>query len=332
MTPIRVLLAAAAAAVVATLAGAAPASAAQGEPSREPERGETREFRRMPMPQGTYMDMVVRRRARLGINVNLQARETDTLGAWVEAVTPGGPADKAGIRSGDVITRLGGTALVEGRRRDDAARGDGEAGRSLPGLRLIELAAKLDVNDTVTVELRRGAGFRERRTVRVVTSDVSDEIVLHGPDGARGFAYRFGPGGDMFERLPMGEGMEMSMPRVRMFFGGPLGELELAPLNAELGQYFGTSEGVLVISAPKDAKLNLKGGDVVLAVDGRKPTSPGHLLRILRSYEGGESIKLDVMRNRRRETVTATLDAERQMRRTPAPARTPAPSRPKTRS
>ena len=46
---------------------------------------------------------------------------------------------------------------------------------------------------------------------------------------------------------------------------------------------------------------------MVLAVDGRKPAGPSHLLRILRSYEQGESFKLDIMRNRKRETVTARL-------------------------
>jgi S1-C subfamily serine protease len=45
----------------------------------------------------------------------------------------------------------------------------------------------------------------------------------------------------------------------------------------------------------------------VQAVDGRKPSSPAHLLRILRSYDRGESFKLDILRNRKRETVTAHL-------------------------
>jgi S1-C subfamily serine protease len=94
---------------------------------------------------------------------------------------------------------------------------------------------------------------------------------------------------------------------MEVFGGSPLGRLELAPLNPDLGRYFGTDEGVLVISAPKDSVLQLRGGDVVLAVDGRTPSSPSHLLRILRSYESGETFKLDIMRNRKRETITARL-------------------------
>ena len=43
------------------------------------------------------MRIVMNRRARLGIKVNLQARNTDSLGAYVESVTPNGPAAAAGL-------------------------------------------------------------------------------------------------------------------------------------------------------------------------------------------------------------------------------------------
>src|SRR5215216_12119 len=52
------------------------------------------------------MQFVMSRRARLGLKVNLRARETDSIGAYVDAVTPNGPAAKAGIRSGDVIAKV----------------------------------------------------------------------------------------------------------------------------------------------------------------------------------------------------------------------------------
>jgi S1-C subfamily serine protease len=238
------------------------------------------------------MRVVMARRARLGIKVNLQARETDSIGAYVEAVTPSGPAAKAGIRSGDVITKLDGKSVLTGRDADQADRR-----QSQPGLRLIELAARLEPNDTVAVEFRRG---KDRKTVSLVTEDEPD-MMVEGPPGPP-HAFRFhGPDGD--GRMAVGDFIDRWD-----FPGRPLAELELAPLNADLGQYFGTSEGVLVISAPKDAGLGLKGGDVVQAVDGRKPVGPSHLLRILRSYDKGESCKLDILRNKKHETVTAHLD------------------------
>ena len=93
------------------------------------------------------------------------------------------------------------------------------------------------------------------------------------------------------------------------FMTDALGDLELAPLNADLGSYFGTTEGTLVIRVPEGSTLGLKGGDVILSVDGRKPSSPASLMRILRSYEAGESIKLEIIRQKKRETVAGKLDA-----------------------
>lgn len=250
------------------------------------------------------MRIVMNRRARLGIKVNLQVRQTDSVGAYVEAVTPGGPAAKAGIRSGDLITRVDGQLVLEPGRAPAAEgrrEGQTEVRQSPPGLRLIELAARLAPNDTVAVEFRRG---KERKTVSVVTQD-EPEFAMEGGPGERPFALRFfrpGPGG----QSAVADHLELEGPD-DFFPGSPLADLELAPINPDLGRYFGASEGVLVIRVPKDAGLPLKGGDVVLTVDGRKPAGPSHLLRILRSYEPGEEFKLDILRNHKRASVTGRL-------------------------
>jgi S1-C subfamily serine protease len=234
------------------------------------------------------MQFLMGRRARLGLKVNLRARETDSIGAYVDAVTPNGPAANAGIRSGDVIVRVDNKSVLTG---ETASRDDRE---SLPGLRLIELAAALEPNDTVPVEFRRG---KERKTVPVVTSD-EPTIVFRGQPGAAAFDFRYPAGG----RRIGPDGEDVFIER-SFLYGSPLANLELAPLNPDLGRYFGATTGVLVISVPKGAELGLKGGDVVLGVDGRKPESPSHLLRILRSYERGENFKIEILRNKKRETV-----------------------------
>jgi serine protease Do len=84
-------------------------------------------------------------------------------------------------------------------------------------------------------------------------------------------------------------------------------DAELVTLNPELGEYFGTTKGILVVRAPREGTLGLRSGDVILSIGGREPSSPSHALRILRSYEAGERVNIEVMREKRRQTVTATV-------------------------
>lgn len=283
---------------VLALTGMTPVNAGLAqEPAAVPAPPEPFEVRVDRGPE-RMMQFVMNRRARLGLKVNLTARNTDSVGAYVDAVTPNGPAAKAGIQSGDIITKVDGKSVLAGGRAE--AGGDQE---SLPGLRLIELAAKLQPNDTVAVEFRRG---KERKTVSVVTADEPD-ILFRAAPGGRAFAFGLRPGTPGRMAMPLEDDFEGSFTGPAFLYGSPLADLELAPLNADLGRYFGATEGVLVISVPKDSELALKGGDVVVAVDGRKPASPSHLLRILRSYEKGESFKIEVLRNHKRETVTGRV-------------------------
>jgi S1-C subfamily serine protease len=272
--------------------GTFPGKALGQEPGRPDELA--------PRGPERVMQFVMNRRARLGLKVNLRARPTDSLGAYVDAVTPNGPAAKAGIQSGDLITKVDGKSVLAGGR----AEGNGDR-ESLPGLHLIELAARLEPNDTVAIEFRRG---KERKTVSVVTADEPD-IAFDGQPGGRAMSFRyFRPDGPDPMGMSLGDSdLERHFGGGAPFLFGPLADLELAPLNPELGQYFGATSGVLVISVPKDSELGLRGGDVVMNVDGRKPASPSQLLRILRSYERGENFKMDILRKQKRETITGKL-------------------------
>jgi S1-C subfamily serine protease len=272
-----------------------------GAAAQEPVRQDVPEPFELRLDRGgeRMLEVVMNRRARLGIKINLRARDTDSIGAYVEAVTPNGPAAKAGIQSGDLITKVDGKSVLAGGQAEGGAR------ESLPGLRLIELAARLQPNDTVPIEFRRG---KDRKTVSVVTADEPD-LLMRGEPGGRSFAFRFRPDGGRRMVMPPDADLEGPMGPV-FLHGSPLADLELAPLNPDLGRYFGATEGILVISVPRDSQLNLKGGDVVLAVDGRKPAGPSHLLRILRSYEDGETFKLEILRNGKRETVTGQVGAK----------------------
>jgi predicted metalloprotease with PDZ domain len=263
------------------------------------------------------------RRARLGISVNMRARATDSVGAYVNSVTPGGPAAQAGIRSGDLILRLDGQSLLGG-------PAPGVEGQSGPGLKLVELAARLEPGDTIAVEYRRGP---ERRTTRLVTGD--EPVVVYGFDSLNN---PLGPQGGAqlaeLERRQMGMMAAPGMTLNRMPMGGGfrfsfgLADVELAPVNPDLGRYFGVTEGVLVIDVPDSSTLNLKPGDVVLAVAGRQTNNPGQLLRILQSYETGEDIRFDVMRMKKKMTIVGRLASDREYPRRAPPPHGPPPGSP----
>jgi len=228
-------------------------------------------------------------RARIGVVVNVRAdADQDRHGAQIEAVTPSGPAAKAGLKAGDVVTKFNTTSLAGIRPEDNEDSG--------PGMKLIELARALEPGDTVRLEYRRGS---ETKRATLVAAEVEArwsvaelprmerEFMNVDPEG---FRMRIEDGLSGFE-----------------WFGPPWSGLDLVTLNPDLGDYFGTREGVLVIKSRGDSTLPLRSGDVILTIDGRKPTSPSHAMRILRSYDTGEVVKLEILRKRNRQTLNWTV-------------------------
>jgi len=99
------------------------------------------------------------------------------------------------------------------------------------------------------------------------------------------------------------------LPPMNHFFmaQGPMSNMELATLTPQLGKYFGTDKGVLVVRAPADGALKLEDGDVILAIDGREPTSGSHATRILGSYQPGEKVSLKIVRQHKTIDLQTTL-------------------------
>jgi len=219
---------------------------------------------------------------RLGVMLGGPERGTDSAGALVRGVMPDSPADAAGLRRGDVITRYNGTALAG-------------AGK------LVELARGLQPGDTVRLEYRRD-GATKNATLVADRMERRIEMAFRGMPGGGPGGDRMGPGMGM--RMP---GMDMHMPGMdmhMMMFRHHAAGLQLVEVGKDLGEYFGTSEGFLVVKPPADSASPLKAGDVLLAIDGRKPQSVEHAFEILHSYAPGEKAKLEVMRKKQRTTLT----------------------------
>lgn len=236
------------------------------------------------------------RRGRLGITVDMRAEAArDTAGALVAGVTAGGAAERAGIRAGDILTRFNGTRLAVTTPADEP-----EEDQSRPALRLLRFAARLDPGDTVRLEVRRD-GRPMTFTFQAEESDM-DVMVRRMPPGIR----------EMLPGMTFGGGFpgEGSM-RVMISGADGLDDLELVRINPGLGEYFGTTEGLLVVNVGEDTTLGLRAGDVILSIGGRRPTTPVHAMRILSTYDARESVSFDVMRQRRRATVSGRMPERR---------------------
>jgi C-terminal processing protease CtpA/Prc len=194
----------------------------------------------------------------------------DKQGARVLEVSPGGPAAEAGIRPGDVIVAVNGTAVTG----EDASR------------QVVKIIRDVKPDSKVNVRVLRDGKTRDL----TVTARPPPDFMAF--DGA-------------FPDLP-------ALPPLKPLFimQGPLSNMELATLTPQLGKYFGTDKGVLVVRSPPDGVLKLEDGDVILAIDGREPTSGSHATRILGSYQPGEKITLRIVRQRKTVDLQTTVPEE----------------------
>jgi C-terminal processing protease CtpA/Prc len=215
------------------------------------------------------------RHAVLGIQID---DDPGRQGVRVLGVSPGGPAAEAGVRDKDIIIAL-----------------DGE---ELPGAGA----------DRALVERMRKVKPAQKVKVRVLRDGKKrDYVVVARPMdfGDRMFNVRVPEMGAVGAMGGMGTGPFVT--HFRSFWPGEFAGLELASITPKLGAYFGVTEGVLVVQAPQGDAFKLEEGDVLQAIDGRKPDDGPHALRILRSYRSGEKLNLTVLRQRKPVTIAVTM-------------------------
>lgn len=97
-------------------------------------------------------------------------------------------------------------------------------------------------------------------------------------------------------------------------FGGKRAYLgvSLVDLSSELRDYYGApkSSGLLVSSIEDDspaAKAGVRVGDIIISVDGKDVESSADLRRNIRDKKDGDSVRIELLRGRSRQTVVATV-------------------------
>jgi hypothetical protein len=141
------------------------------------------------------VDSALAKRAALGLELRTTGTKRDTLGVFVEAVTPKGPAETAGIIEGDRIASINGVDL-----RTSSGDTDDSYTNGIAAHRLSREVQKLAPGSRVNLRVYSGGRFRD---VQVTAGKASDlmrlgnrvNYMMPGMDGMMEFN---GPEGMMF--------------------------------------------------------------------------------------------------------------------------------------
>jgi serine protease Do len=212
-----------------------------------------------------------------GTYIGVAMQEHADGGVEITVVEPESPAEKAGLKVGDVVLRYNGQK-VEGNEQFARLVRETPAGRE----------AKIDIN-------RAGAPLSV--TVRVAQRkprmEWNDGVTMGAPLGMPG-------------------SFSIPLPDLARTFttlrSATLG-VEAESIDGQLAQYFGVKEGVLVRSVLKGSaadKAGVKAGDVILKIDDAHVASPADISGQLRSQRG-KAVPILVMRDHKEVAMTVTV-------------------------
>jgi hypothetical protein len=218
----------------------------------------------------------------------------DVHGAEVQSVSPGSPAEAAGVKEGDVITEYQGTR-VEGVAQLTRLVHETPAGRTA-SLKVVRGGSTKDLQ--VTMKGRDDEDLPGN--MHVWTGEGDSDGNMHWMNVP---APPAPPGVDL-------EGLEERM-RGLSAFGIPGGRPRLGigvdSVGKQLGDYFGLKQegGVLVTSVAKGSQgesAGLKAGDVIVKVDDEQVTDADDLHRAMVDRRS-KALTLTIVRERREQAI-----------------------------
>ncbi len=192
----------------------------------------------------------------------------EEAGVEVTRIAPDSPAEKAGIKTGDVVMQYNGER-VEGMDQFSRMVGETPAGREVK-IGIIRNGAPL----TITAKIGSRPAINGQLILPPPSTDPSG---FHFPD----------------------------MPHSRMTWRSATLGVEAETLEGQLAEFFGVKEGVLIRAvnqgSPAD-RAGLKAGDVIVRVDDAKVATPADVFAHLRARRGG-SASVAVVRDRKEMTL-----------------------------
>jgi serine protease Do len=198
-------------------------------------------------------------------------------GVIIKMVVPDSPADKAGVRQGDIILRFDGKKV--GTAED-----------------LVDFVGAREPGDEVDVRvIRKGK-----------------EIVLTAELGKRDYYEKYDD-----DLRKYSAAVPRTLLKTYKFdkfsFADTYVGVTLENLNTQLGEYFGVRDGkgaliVEVIPESPAEKAGLKAGDVIVKIDGKEVDELSDVKDVVSSSKKGDRLKLMVLRDRQEKEFTLEVE------------------------
>jgi serine protease Do len=227
------------------------------------------ELNNLPFVGGTYLGVNL---AEIDANRAKELKLKEDYGVEITRVEENSPAEKAGVKAGDVVQEYNGQR-VEGMEQF------GRMVRETPPGREVKLTVSRNgMTQTLTAVLgsrkyRLSGNFPQGFTVPE----------FHMPD----------------------------IPQIFTTLRSPMLGVEAESLGSQLAVYFGVKEGVLVRSVLDNTpaqKSGIKAGDVITKVDGTAVTTPSELSNAVRAANGKKTYPIELVRDRKAVTVSVTVE------------------------
>jgi serine protease Do len=207
------------------------------------------------------------------------AKLTSERGVYVAGVQTGSPAEKAGLKKGDVIVSY-----------------DGQNVQGAQQFR--RLVRETPPGRTISVSVWRDGSSHQLSVKIGERSDQQESFAFPGMQGEH-------------SPLPRNFKFNFDMPAV-WDFGGPRLGINAQDLSGQLGAYFGAPDGkgVLVTEVLPDTpaeKAGLKAGDVITRVEGKTIDTTSDLRENLRSKSATGEVALSILRRGSAMTVRVKL-------------------------
>ena len=232
----------------------------------------------------------------LGVSIG----EDETGNVGLIEVEEDSPAEAAGLEVGDVILEFDGKTVNSSEM-------------------LVTEVRKRKPGDTITIKIEREDKIQK---VKVTLGEYTRQNIW------KEFEVKFPTLFRIPESFPPEKGVprvirfpdEERVPGVKLQRWAPFESrkfigIYLEELNEELSAYFGLKDGVgILISRIEEGspaeKADLKVGDLVISADGKRVQSIENLIGLIQDKEKGSTIRLEILRDKKRMTVDVEVDEE----------------------